>query len=139
MPLGEGNSFFNFRMVDRNANEINLSTFHDKDVIVVINCITTQEVDELAPLYYKLEDSYGENVQILCLPGNRFFYDVKGKESRRLIDYLKEKSHCNIEDEDGLTFILNNKEHKPNKETFSCVGNNLRQKELSGEISKVLN
>ena len=132
-------SFFSFRMVDRNSNEINLAEFRDKDLIVVINCTTVQQVDEIAPLYYKIEDKFEKKIQILCLPGNRFFYDGHGEESERLIVFLKNKSNCHVEDEDGLTFFIHNKEHIPKDETVTFVGSNLSFKDMTDAITKALN
>ena len=132
-------SFFNFRLFDEHRNTVNLQDFKEKDVIAVVNCRTVDEIEKKAPLYYDLEDKIEKRVQILCLPGSQFLYHSHEQESKTLIDYLKEKANINDSDEDGLTFLINNKQHDPKFEEVLYIGKNVSLIELSGEISKVLN
>lgn len=129
-------------MIDRNENEINLSQFQEKDLIVIINSNSVVEADERAPLYAQLEEKYEKKVQILSLPACRFFYDGhQDDESKRLINFLKNKAQCHAQqaDEDGLTFVVDNKAHKSGHEIISCIGRNLTSNQLNDEITKHLN
>ncbi|KAK8897913.1 hypothetical protein M9Y10_000145 [Tritrichomonas musculus] len=132
-------SFFNFRMFDENKNTTDLHAFQGKDAIVVINCRTLEEISAKAPNYYELEDKFEKRVQILCLPGLKFLYHSHEQESDTLIDYLKAKTNIKDSDEDGLTFIINNKAHSPASEQIIYIGKNVSLIDISGEISKVLN
>lgn len=131
--------FFGFRMIDRNENVINLSQFQDKDVVVVINCITVQESEVKAPEFVKIEEENEKKLQILCLPASRFFFEGhQDDESKRLICFLKQKTGCRVADEDGLTFIIDNRQHKLGHEVISYVGSKLTPKQVSDEIGKLL-
>lgn len=135
-------SFFGFRMIDNNQNEISLSQFQEKDVIVVVNCKLIEETEQRAPLYTKIEDKFEKRVQILCIPAGRFFYEgLQDDESLRLISFLKAKANCRIpiNDEDGLVFVIDNNAHNVGKEVISCVGRNLTPNQVSDEIIKHLN
>lgn len=133
-------SFFGFRIFDRNSNEIDLSKFQDKDYIVVVNCLTEDEAEERAALYISIEDKFEKKVQLLCIQAARFFYDGhQDEESERLISFLKEKSNCHIEIEDGLTFFIDNRMHAVSKENVKCIGGNLQVTQLTDEISKLMN
>lgn len=132
-------SFFNFTFNDENRNSVNLHNFQNKDVIAVINCRTIDEIEKKAPLYYNVEDKFEKRVQILCVPGSKFLYHSHEQESKTLIDYLKEKVNMHDSDEDGMTFLVINKQHSPRNEEIIYVGRNVSELELTGEISKALN
>lgn len=133
-------SFFGFRMFDRNSNEIDLSKFKNRDFIVVVNCLLQDEAEERAAYYISLENKFDKNVQIICVPAARFFYDGhQDNESERLIVFLKKKSNCHNNVDDGLIFFIDNRKHSVSDEVISYIGNNLKVDQLSNEISKRIN
>lgn len=133
-------SFFGFRTFDRNNNEIDLSEFKNKDYIVIVNCLVQDEAEERAAFYISIEDKFETKVQTLCVPAAKFMYDGhQNEESQTLIDYLKKKSNCQNDVEDGLIFVVENRMHTPSKEVVHYVGNNLPINQLTDEISKIMN
>lgn len=134
----ENINFFGFRMFDRNENEIDLSEFLKYDVIVVVNCLNVDESKERAAYYCQL-DKREKRVQILCLLGSKFFYDGhQDVQSLRLISYLREKTSCHNDVEDGLTFLIDNRAHNPGQELISYIGNNLTNQKVQEAVDKYL-
>ena len=130
-------SFFEFTMKESH-NVMSLNTLSNKDVVAVILCENFLQCDNAAPKYAKLKNDKGKNFELLFVDGTKFFWNVNrnDEETRCLADYLKCKSHCNVSNDEGLCFIIDNRSHNPEKEAVHYIGQNVSEEKLSYEIDQ---